>query len=186
MGNQLNLDYSNALDFVREEEISQLQGAVTQAHEALHNKTGAGNDFLGWVDLPADYDKEEFSRIQQAADKISGDSDVLIVIGIGGSYLGAKAALESLHHTFRNQLPKEQRKGPEIYFAGHHISPSYVNDLLHIIEGKDVSLNVISKSGLRPSLPLLFAFSVSGWKISMGKKKRRQGFMRRPTKKKEL
>lgn len=90
MGNQLNLDYSNALDFVREEEISQLQGAVTQAHEALHNKTGAGNDFLGWVDLPADYDKEEFSRIQQAADKISGDSDVLIVIGIGGSYLGAK------------------------------------------------------------------------------------------------
>ncbi|MFC5713022.1 glucose-6-phosphate isomerase [Thalassorhabdus alkalitolerans] len=147
MGNQLNLDYSNALDFVREEEISQLQGAVTQAHEALHNKTGAGNDFVGWVDLPADYDTEEFSRIQQAADKISGDSDVLIVIGIGGSYLGAKAALESLHHTFRNQLPKEQRKGPEIYFAGHHISPSYVNDLLHIIEGKDVSLNVISKSG---------------------------------------
>ncbi|WP_100400084.1 glucose-6-phosphate isomerase [Bacillus sp. FJAT-44742] len=147
MGNQLNLDYSNALEFVREEEISQLQGAVTQAHEALHNKTGAGNDFLGWVDLPADYDKGEFSRIQQAADKISEDSDVLIVIGIGGSYLGAKAALESLHHTFRNQLPKEQRKGPEIYFAGHHISPSYVNDLLHIIEGKDVSLNVISKSG---------------------------------------
>ena len=113
----------------------------------LHNKTGPGSDFLGWVELPNNYDKEEFSRILKAARKIREDSDVLIVIGIGGSYLGARAAIESLTHSFYNMLPKEKRNGPEIYFAGHNISSTYLAELLELIEGKDISVNVISKSG---------------------------------------
>jgi len=113
----------------------------------LHNKTGLGNDFLGWVDLPNNYDKEEFARIKKAAEKIKSDSDVLVVIGIGGSYLGARAAIECLGHSFRNNLNKEERKTPEIYFAGNNISSTYLIDLLDVIKDKDVSLNVISKSG---------------------------------------
>ena len=113
----------------------------------LHEKTGLGNDFLGWVDLPKNYDKEEFARIKKAAKKIQSDSDVLVVIGIGGSYLGARAAIECLGHSFRNNLTKEERKTPEIYFAGNNISSTYLMDLLDVIKDKDVSLNVISKSG---------------------------------------
>lgn len=113
----------------------------------LHEKTGAGNDFLGWVDLPVDYDKDEFARIQKAAEKIQGDSDVLIVIGIGGSYLGARACIDALSHTFYNALSKEQRKTPEIYYVGNNISGTYLKDLLDVCEGKEVSVNVISKSG---------------------------------------
>ncbi len=113
----------------------------------LHNKTGAGNDFLGWLDLPLNYDKEEFARIKAAAQKIRSDSEVLIVIGIGGSYLGAKAAIDMLSHTFYNELPKEKRNTPEIYFVGNNISSTYIADLLEVIEGKEVSVNVISKSG---------------------------------------
>ena len=113
----------------------------------LHEKTGAGNDFLGWVDLPVDYDKDEFARIQKAAEKIKNDSDVLIVIGIGGSYLGARACIDALSHTFYNALSKEQRKAPEIYYVGNNISGTYLKDLLDVCEGKDVSVNVISKSG---------------------------------------
>ena len=113
----------------------------------LHEKTGAGNDFLGWVNLPEEYDKEEFSRIKKAAEKIRSNSDVLIVIGIGGSYLGARAAIEMLQHSFYNALSKEQRKVPQIFFAGNNISSTYMCDLLEAIEGKDISVNVISKSG---------------------------------------
>ncbi|MFB4163116.1 glucose-6-phosphate isomerase [Alteribacillus sp. JSM 102045] len=147
MAKGITLDYSNVLSFVNEEEMEYLNGAVKNAHHALHEKTGAGNDFLGWVDLPENYDKDEFSRIQKAAEKIQKDSDVLLVIGIGGSYLGAKAAIESLSHSFRNQLNDEKRSGPEIYFAGHQISQSYIQDIMDMLEGKDISINVISKSG---------------------------------------
>ena len=104
--------------------------AVKLAHEQLHNGTGTGSDYLGWINLPFDYDKEEFARIQKAAAKIQSDSDVLVVIGIGGSYLGARAAIEMLSHSFYNMLPKDQRKTPQIFFAGNNISSTYVTHLL--------------------------------------------------------
>ncbi|NMA67355.1 MAG: glucose-6-phosphate isomerase [Clostridiaceae bacterium] len=144
---KLVFDYKNSLDFVKEHEIDFLKNHVEDAHEKLHNKTGPGSDFLGWVELPNNYDKEEFSRILKSARKIREDSDVLIVIGIGGSYLGSRAAIEALTHSFYNILPKEKRNGPEIYFAGHNISSTYLAELMELIEGKDISINVISKSG---------------------------------------
>jgi len=143
----LKFDYSKANDFVKEHEVFYYEGFVKTAHQMLHDKTGAGSDFLGWVDLPVNYDKEEFARIKESAEKIKKDSDVLIVIGIGGSYLGSRAAIEFLSHSFNNKLPKEKRKTPEIYFAGNNISSTYISDLLEIVEGKDISVNVISKSG---------------------------------------
>ncbi len=143
----IKVDFSKLNGFVNEHEIENLDPMVKAAHKVLMDKSGPGNDFLGWVDLPVNYDKEEFKRVHQAAEKIKSDSDVLIVIGIGGSYLGAKAAIEMLSHTFYNGLSKEKRKTPEIYFLGQNISGDYMNDLLEVIEGKDVSVNVISKSG---------------------------------------
>ena len=144
---KLNLDYSKVLGFLDKSEIDAMQPYVTVAHNAIHEKTGLGNDFLGWVDLPKNYNKEEFSRIKKAAEKVKSDSDVLLVIGIGGSYLGARAAIEMASHSFRNNLSKEDRKSPEIYFVGQNISSTYMMDLLDVIKDKDVSLNVISKSG---------------------------------------
>lgn len=144
---KLHFDYSKALDFISEHEVTYLQDAVTAVHNALHNKTGVGNEYVGWVDLPVNYDREEFSRIKAAAEKIKRNSDVLIVIGIGGSYLGARAAIEALNHSFYNMLSKEQRKTPQVIFVGQNISSTYVKDLLDVLEGKDVSVNVISKSG---------------------------------------
>ncbi|MBA3926740.1 glucose-6-phosphate isomerase [Listeria rustica] len=143
----IQFDYSNALKFFEQHEIDYLQPAVTAAHEALHNGTGAGNEYLGWINLPRDYDKEEFTRIQKAAAKIKADSEVLIVIGIGGSYLGARAAIETLNHAFYNVLDKEKRQAPQVFFAGNSISSSYLHDLIDVIDGKDFSVNVISKSG---------------------------------------
>ncbi|GAF64878.1 glucose-6-phosphate isomerase [Bacillus sp. TS-2] len=144
---KVQFDYSKALSFFSQHEIDYLQDAVTAAHNALHNGTGAGNDYLGWIDLPVEYDTDEFARIQAAAEKIKNNSDVLIVIGIGGSYLGARAAIEALQHSFYNILNKEERKTPQVFFVGNNISSTYVNHLLQAIEGKDVSVNVISKSG---------------------------------------
>ncbi len=143
----LKFDYSKALPFVKQYEIDNLAKYVADAHQMLHDKTGAGNDYLGWVNLPADYDKEEFARIKKAAEKIRSDSDVLVVIGIGGSYLGARAAVEMLSHSFYNSLDKDKRKGPAVFFAGNSISSTYLADLLDAVEGKDISVNVISKSG---------------------------------------
>ncbi|KAB2332991.1 glucose-6-phosphate isomerase [Bacillus mesophilum] len=143
----IQFDYSKALSFFGEHELTYLQDAVKVAHHSLHEKTGAGNDYLGWIDLPVDYDKEEFARIQKSAEKIKSDSDVLIVIGIGGSYLGARAAIEMLQHSFYNALSAEQRKTPQIIFAGNNISSSYMKDLMDLLDGKDFSVNVISKSG---------------------------------------
>lgn len=138
----ISFDYKAALNFFNLEEISNIKEQVKAAHFALHNKTGAGNDFLGWVDLPENYDKDEFARIKAAAERIRENSDVLIVIGIGGSYLGAKAAIDFLTGPFYNYTSKTQ-----IFFAGNNISPNYINGLLKTIEGKDVSVNIISKSG---------------------------------------
>jgi glucose-6-phosphate isomerase len=143
----IRLDYKNALGFMAEHEIEFFAPQVAAAEAMLHQKNGPGSDFLGWVDLPVNYDKAEFARIEAAAAKIRKDSDVLVVIGIGGSYLGARAALEALGHSFQNNLPKEKRKGPAIYFAGINISPTYLADLFDLIEGQEVSVNVISKSG---------------------------------------
>jgi glucose-6-phosphate isomerase len=117
------------------------------AKEVLVSKSGAGNDFLGWIDLPVDYDKEEFARIKEAAKKIQSDSEVLLVIGIGGSYLGARAAIEFLGHSFYNVLGKDQRKTPEIYFCGNSISSTYLKHLIDVVGDRDFSVNMISKSG---------------------------------------
>ena len=143
----IKFDYSNALAFVGEHEIEYLGDAVKAAHNALHSKTGAGNDFLGWLELPANYDKAEFERIKAAAKKIREDSDILVVIGIGGSYLGARAAIEMLSHSFVNTLDKEKRNAPVIFYAGNSISSTYLAELIEACEGKDISVNVISKSG---------------------------------------
>ena len=140
-------DYSKTADFISEEEIGYMGRLTDQAIELLVSKTGAGNDFLGWLDLPFNYDKEEFSRIEKAAAKIQGDSDVLVVIGIGGSYLGARAAIEFLRHGFYNNLPKEKRGTPEIYYVGSNISSTYLQGVLDVIGDRDFSVNVISKSG---------------------------------------
>ena len=142
---KITIDYSKT--GVMPHEVKYFKEQIAVAHKMLHEKTGAGNDFLGWVDLPVDYDKDEFARIQRASEKIQGDSDVLIVIGIGGSYLGARACIDALSHTFYNALSKEQRKTPEIYYVGNNISGTYLKDLLDVCEGKEVSVNVISKSG---------------------------------------
>ena len=140
----VNLKDKYVSAFVSNEEIYSYQDKITKAHNDLHNKTGAGNDFTGWVDLPVDYDKEEFARIKVAAEKIKKNSDILIVIGIGGSYLGARAVIEFVKSQNYNDL----RKGtPAIYYAGNSISPSYLNELIEICDGKDFSVNVISKSG---------------------------------------
>ncbi len=152
----VRFDYSKALTFFGEHEITYLRDAVKVAHHSIHEQTGAGSDFLGWVDLPSDYDKEEFSRIQKSAEKIKSDSDILLVIGIGGSYLGAKAAIDWLNHSFYNALSKEQRKTPQIVFVGNNISSTYMRDLMDLLEGKDYSINVISKSGTTTEPALAF------------------------------
>ncbi|MBO7218141.1 MAG: glucose-6-phosphate isomerase [Clostridia bacterium] len=140
----LNFSYKYAADFIRENDLRGLETQVKAAHDMLNNKSGLGNDFTGWVDLPFDYDKEEFARIKKAAEKIKADTDVFVVIGIGGSYLGARAAIEFLKSENYNALPKDT---PDIYFAGNSISGSALSDLLKICEGKRVSVNIISKSG---------------------------------------
>ena len=144
---KLNFNYQFAKNFFNENELKQIKPYVELANEVLTSKTGAGNDFLGWVDLPENYDKDEFDRIKKAAEKIKNDSEVLIVIGIGGSYLGAKAAIEFLSHSFYNNLPKDKRKTPEIYFAGTNMSGVYLQHLIEVVGDRDFSVNVISKSG---------------------------------------
>ena len=144
---KLNFSYQFAKNFFNEDELKQIKPYVELANEVLTSKTGAGNDFLGWVDLPETYDKDEFARIKKAAEKIKNDSEVLVVIGIGGSYLGAKAAIEFLSHSFYNNLPKDKRKTPEVYFAGTNMSGVYLQHLIDVVGDRDFSVNVISKSG---------------------------------------
>lgn len=147
MLNGVKFDYTNAKQFVSEEEIVMMKRTIEDAKKVVLEGNGAGNDFLGWVNLPVDYDKEEFARIQKAAEKIQSDSEVLVVIGIGGSYLGARAAIEALGHSFFNVVDKSIRKAPEIYFAGNNISSTYIQHLIDVIGDRDFSVNVISKSG---------------------------------------
>ena len=147
MANKVTFDYSVAKKFISEAEINMIKTSTMAAKNQLLDRTGAGSDFLGWIDLPVDYNKEEFVRIQKAADKIRQDSEVLLVIGIGGSYLGARAAIEFLRHSFYNSVSKEIRKTPEIYFCGNNISSNYMNHLKEVIGDRDFSVNIISKSG---------------------------------------
>lgn len=147
MAEKLTFDYSKASGFIAEHEMDYMSELAAQAKDKLLAKTGAGNDFLGWIDLPVDYDKEEFARIKAAAEKIKGDSEVLLVIGIGGSYLGARAANEFLGHNFANVVSKDIRKAPEIYYVGNSISSTYIKHLMDVIGDRDFSVNMISKSG---------------------------------------
>ena len=143
MTQSISFDYSNAKFMVSDEEIKEMSTKVLEARETLLGRTGAGNDFLGWIDLPKEYDKEEFERIKKAAAKINSDSEILIVIGIGGSYLGARAAISALRHSFYNVIGRDQRKTAEIYFAGNNISSTYIEHLLDVVGDRDFSINVI-------------------------------------------
>ncbi|WP_308635948.1 glucose-6-phosphate isomerase [Paenibacillus silvisoli] len=174
MSKAVQFDYSKALAFIGQHEIDNLASQVRAAHDQLREGTGAGSDYLGWIDLPTNYDKEEFSRIQKAAAKIQSDSEVLVVIGIGGSYLGARAAIEMLSHSFYNLLPKEQRKTPQVLFAGNNISSTYVTHLLQLLEGRDWSINVISKSGTTTEPAIAFRVFREALEAKYGKAEARK------------
>lgn len=143
----ITFDTKNIENFVAEHELDEMQPLITMADEQLRNRSGAGAEYSDWITLPTDYDKDEFARIQTAAQKIQSDSKVLVVIGIGGSYLGAKMAVDFLNPMFSNELADNQRQGVKIYFAGNSTSASYINDLVRVIGDQDFSVNVISKSG---------------------------------------
>lgn len=151
MAISLNSKYLES--FISEHEYEGIAPVISAAHNTLENRNGLGNDFLGWLDLPVNYDKEEFARIKSAAERIKEKADILIVIGIGGSYLGARAAIELLRSPFYNNLKKDT---PDIYFVGNNISPTYLNEVLSICEGKDICVNVISKSGTTTEPALAF------------------------------
>ena len=151
MAVKLNAEYLKP--FVADHELEAIAPLVSAAHKTLEDRNGPGSDFLGWVDLPVDYDKEEFARIKAAAERIKKSCDVLIVIGIGGSYLGARAVIEALRSTLNNNLTKDT---PHIYYVGNSINPTYLNDVLSICEGKDICVNVISKSGTTTEPALAF------------------------------
>ena len=143
----ITLDYSKLLSTLTENDLKNMTDEVLDAHTALINGTGAGKEFLGWVTLPNDYDKEEYARIKTAAEKIRQSAEVLIVIGVGGSYLGAKAAIDMLTNSFYNLQKDSDRKTPQIFFAGNSCSSTYLYDLISLVKDKDICLNVISKSG---------------------------------------
>ena len=147
MSKTVSFDYSKAGKFLGADELQNFKTITLNARDTLLSKTGAGNDFLGWIDLPVCYDKEEFERIKATAKKIKEDSDVLLVVGIGGSYLGARAAIEFLSHSFYNCLDKSQRNAPQIIFCGNSISSKYIADIKDLLKDKDFSINIISKSG---------------------------------------
>lgn len=154
--NGVSFDYSKALSFMSEEEIQLMKAAAETAYDQLVNHVGAGSDFHGWIDLPVNYDREEFARIKAAAEKIREDSEILLVAGIGGSYLGARAAIDFLRHGFYNNISREQRKTPEIYFVGNNMSGQYMNALMDVIGDRDFSVNVISKSGTTTETAISF------------------------------
>ena len=167
----VSLDTRYLKDFVSEHELQGLQPQVTVAHELLHNGTGLGNDYLGWLTLPTDYDKEEFARIKQAAKRIQEDTDVFIAIGIGGSYLGARAVIEFLKSPLYNNLPK---KTPDVYFAGNSISSAALAELLQLCEGRRVSINVISKSGTTTEPAIAFRVFRDYLEKTVGKEEARR------------
>lgn len=150
----ITFDYSDG--FISQEEIEAMEGFTKVAHDMLHNKKGLGNDFLGWLGLPSEYDKEEFSRVKKAAEKIKNNSEILLVVGIGGSYLGSKAVIEALTNSFYNDLDDSDRKTPKVYFAGNNISGRYLKHLVSLVKDKDFSVNVISKSGTTTETAIAF------------------------------
>ncbi|MFQ5451551.1 MAG: glucose-6-phosphate isomerase [Nitrospinaceae bacterium] len=152
----LELNHDNIKPLVTDQEIQGLQSRIDELHSALENGSGPGSDFLGWLHLPSRTSREELQTVEQTAERIRGLCDVFISIGIGGSYLGARAAVSFLQHTFANQLPREKRKSPEVYFAGHNLSSDYHADLFDLIGERDVCLNVISKSGTTTEPALAF------------------------------
>lgn len=165
---KIRFDYSNS--FIEEHEIDEMKPLVSLSHELLHNNKGVGNEFTGWISLPEDYDQDEFERIKKSAKRIRENSDVFIIIGIGGSYLGARACIEALNHSFHNDLSGNQRKGPEIYYVGNNISSKYIMDLLDVLEGKDISINVISKSGTTTEPAIAFRILKEYMEKKYGKK----------------
>ena len=154
--NTIGFCYKNAEKFIGKHEIESIKPAVLDAAKRLTEKKGDGKDFLGWIDLPVNYDKEEFEKIKKVAEKIRNDSDILFVIGIGGSYLGARAAIDFIKHSFYNDLSKEQRKAPQIYYVGNSMSGAYIEELIDLIGDKDFSVNVISKSGTTTEAAVAF------------------------------
>ena len=152
----VRFDYTHASAFVAPHEVESMKFTAVNAAEKLKSRKGEGNDFQGWIDLPVDYDKEEFARIKAAAARIQADSDVLLVIGIGGSYLGARAAIEFLRHGFYNEMTREARKTPQIYFVGNSMSGTYIEDVIDLLGDKDFSINVISKSGTTTESAIAF------------------------------
>lgn len=141
------IGFDDKHSLLRDHELEGLREQLQLAHEELHGKTGMGNDFLGWIDYPSNYDKSEFERVKETARKIRKESEIFIVAGIGGSYLGARAIIESLSHSFGDLLSREKRKSPHILYVGNNLSSNYIMELLEAIRGREVSLNVISKSG---------------------------------------
>ena len=166
----LALNTKHLSSFINEEEYKAIYPQVEAAHKTLEAKNGPGSDFLGWMTLPRDYDKEEFARIKAAAKKIQSDSDVLLVIGIGGSYLGARAAIEFLSHSFYNVLDKSVRKTPEIYFCGNSISSTYLKHLMDVVGDRDFSINMISKSGTTTEPAIAFRVFKEKLEAKYGKK----------------
>lgn len=183
---KVTFDYSKASKFISDDEVVAMKKIAEDAKEVLVNKSGAGNDFLGWIDLPVDYDKDEFARIKAAAKKIQSDSEVLVVIGIGGSYLGARAAIDFLRHGFYNNVSKEIRKTPEIYYAGNSISPAYLKGLLDVVGDRDFSVNIISKSGTTTEPAIAFRIFKENLKRNMAKKKQQREFTLQQIRQREL
>ena len=177
MGTKVAFDYSKAAGFIREHEMQSFEQIACAAKEVLVSRSGQGNDYLGWIDLPVNYDREEFARIKKAAEKICSDSEVLVVIGIGGSYLGARAAIEFLRHGFYNNISKEQRKTPEIYFAGNSISSSYLQGLIDVVGDRDFSVNIISKSGTTTEPAIAFRIFKEMLEKKYGKEEAQRGSM---------
>ncbi|MEG6616337.1 glucose-6-phosphate isomerase [Peptococcaceae bacterium 1198_IL3148] len=154
---EIKFDYSKASAFISHREVQYQQQFVNLAHGMLHSKSGQGSEYVGWVNLPLEYNREEFARIKVAAARIKSDCDALVVIGIGGSYLGARAAIELLGHSFYNLLPKDSRLTPQIFFVGNNISPVYMKHLLEVLADKDICINVISKSGTTTEPAIAFS-----------------------------
>ncbi len=156
MAQKISFNFDNTKFKASDAEVAAIKPRIEAAKKTLVERTGEGNDFLGWIDLPVNYDKVEFGRIKEAAAKIQSDSDVLLVIGIGGSYLGARAAIEALRHGFYNSVSKEIRKTPEIYYCGNNLSSTYISELVEVIGDRDFSVNVISKSGTTTECSVAF------------------------------
>lgn len=180
MAQTIKFDFSNTEFMASKEDVAAISEKVVAAKKTLLEKTGEGNDFLGWIDLPVNYDKDEFARIKKAAEKIQGDSDVLIVIGIGGSYLGARAAIEALRHGFYNMVDKSVRKTPEIYYCGNNISSTYLSQLMDVVADRDFSVNVISKSGTTTEPAIAFRIFKKSLRPSTARKKLQREYMPQP------